>query len=410
METKKQKLMLTIWLVLVVVSRILFFLIAQDTAVDTYAYYENALVKGGAKAPVLTSGLAYAYTKCLADLLFFVGNNMTVVIGFQTILQIAWLVLFFFGVNLLWGSCASYVSGTVLLISPYLFNSIRVIEPVNYFMLHLAVLLFLYGVFCTQTAKKGWYRSNSGELYLMLIGFYMGVVCTWNYIGFLLIGVMIYVLIRNRKALGEKLWMQKNLELEEKEQIMPVKTQGLVLFAGMLVGMFATLMKYTGFSGWTVWEQLFWWQDQFAAWPGRCQDISAMMLIWLIIALSLGFACRFYADRHNLKTKEKEEYEEILQKEAEEKQKGESINHNVTKKSDLPLIDTGDDEMSDEFFIAKDGREIKYIENPLPGPKKHVKRDLDFDFDFDDIEEVAVEEQKDDFDYQIDDDTDFDIN
>lgn len=408
METKKQKLILAIWLVLVVVSRILFFLLAQDTAVDTYAYYENALVKGGANAPVLTSGLAYAYTECLSDLLLFTGNNMTVVIGFQAILQIAWLVLFFFGVKLLWGSLASYTAGCVLLISPFLFNSVHVIEPVNYFMFHLAVLLFLYGVFCTQTAQKGWYRSNSGELYLMLIGFYMGVLCTWNYIGFLLLGVMVYVLIRNRKALGEKLWMQKNLELEEKEQIMPVKTQGLVLLAGMLVGMFATLMKYTGFTGWTVWEQLFWWQDQFMALPGRCQDISTIMLIWLVTALGLAFACRFYANRHNQKTEEKKEYEEILHKEAEEKQKDESINHKKMAKSELPPVDTGVDEMPDEFFIAEDGREIKYIDNPLPGPKKHVKRD--FDFDFDDIEEVVVEEQKDDFDYQIADDADFDIN
>ena len=32
-----------------------------------------------------------------------------------------------------------------------------------------------------------------------------------------------------------------------------------------------------------------------------------------------------------------------------------------------------------DFFTAPDGRKVKYLENPLPGPKKHVSRQLDFD-------------------------------
>ena len=34
---------------------------------------------------------------------------------------------------------------------------------------------------------------------------------------------------------------------------------------------------------------------------------------------------------------------------------------------------------STDFFTAPDGRKVKYLENPLPGPKKHVSRQLDFD-------------------------------
>lgn len=406
MESKKQKLMPAIWLALVAVSRVLYFFLVQNRAVDTYAYYENALIKRGADAPVLTSGLAYAYTESLSKLLQLFGDGMAIAVGFQTILQIAWLVLFFFGIRWLWGKLAAYVTGTVLMLSPFVFKSVQVIEPVNYFMLHFAVLLFLYGVFCNQTAQRGWYRSNVGELYLMLIGFYMGVICTWNYIGFLLVGVMVYVLVQNRTVLREKLWMQRNLELEENEQIMPVTTQGLILLAGMLVGMFATLMKYTGLTGWTVWEQLFWWQDQFAALPGRCQDISTAMLIWLLSAFGLGIGCQFFVDRLKQKAEEQREYDAILHKEAEEKQKKESIGHEEIPVMDLPPADTGDDGMSDEFFIAEDGRQIKYIDNPLPGPKKHIKREMDFEID--DIEEV-IEEKKDDFDYRIDDDADFDF-
>ncbi len=36
-----------------------------------------------------------------------------------------------------------------------------------------------------------------------------------------------------------------------------------------------------------------------------------------------------------------------------------------------------------DSFITADGREVKYLKNPLPGPKKHVARYMDFDHDID---------------------------
>ena len=69
-------------------------------------------------------------------------------------------------------------------------QSIKIIEPMQFMMLHFSVLLFLLSVFRNITAKKGWYRNNAGELFLIVIGFYTGVVCIWNYIGFLLLPVM----------------------------------------------------------------------------------------------------------------------------------------------------------------------------------------------------------------------------
>lgn len=411
MEKKKQRLLPAIWLAVAAVSRILYFLIMQGKALDTYAYVENALGKTGGDEAVFSSGLAYAYGEKISQVLSLFGNNTAYLVGFQTILQIAWLVLLFFAVRILWGETASCVTGTVLLISPYIFRTISVIEPGNYLMLHLAVLLFLFSVFRSQTLKTGWYRSNSGELFLILIGFYLGVVCTWNYMGFGLLAVMAYVLIQNRNDLSEKIWMQRNLELEEKEQVMPVFSQALIMISGMLVGMFSTLMKYTGLTGWDVWEQLFWWQDQFLAFPGRCQDVSIALAVWLIVAIALGLGSQYVLDYVIKKKEEKKEYEDILKKEeeksetkiTEKKLTEEKISEEKPKKQDS---DGGEEEMQDEFFTAKDGRVIKYIENPLPGPKKHVKKEMDFEIH--DVEEV--ESKADDFDYKIDAQSDFDFH
>lgn len=44
-------------------------------------------------------------------------------------------------------------------------------------------------------------------------------------------------------------------------------------------------------------------------------------------------------------------------------------------------------------------KEIKYLDNPLPLPKKHVKRKMDFEH----------ENRKDDFDFHVKENDDFDV-
>lgn len=53
--------------------------------------------------------------------------------------------------------------------------------------------------------------------------------------------------------------------------------------------------------------------------------------------------------------------------------------------------------------MEKEEKKIKYIENPLPLPKKHVKRTMEFKFN------DGQGKKADDFDVEIRDDDDFDI-
>ncbi|MCI9335379.1 MAG: hypothetical protein HFI98_11690, partial [Lachnospiraceae bacterium] len=55
-----------------------------------------------------------------------------------------------------------------------------------------------------------------------------------------------------------------------------------------------------------------------------------------------------------------------------------------------------------KYIITEDGRRIKLLDNPLPGPKEHVRKEMDFDLDFE-------MEAADDFDIKITDGDDFDI-
>lgn len=61
------------------------------------------------------------------------------------------------------------------------------------------------------------------------------------------------------------------------------------------------------------------------------------------------------------------------------------------------------EEKQDGYVVTEDGRKIKLFDNPLPVPKKHVKKEIKFDLDKIDANDVGK-----DFDFEIGDNDDFD--
>ncbi len=59
----------------------------------------------------------------------------------------------------------------------------------------------------------------------------------------------------------------------------------------------------------------------------------------------------------------------------------------------------------DDYVITEDGRKIKLLDNPLPVPKKHVKKEIEFDM----IDEIRPDSGIAEFDFQISEEDDFDL-
>ena len=57
------------------------------------------------------------------------------------------------------------------------------------------------------------------------------------------------------------------------------------------------------------------------------------------------------------------------------------------------------EEITENSIITEDGRRVQLLENPLPLPKKHVRKEIHFD----------IEDFADDFDFKISDGDDFDL-
>lgn len=361
---------------------------------DYYGYYERAMVRAEAGTPILSSGLAYAYTDLLSKLLSLCGNHLQAVLVFQGILQTAALYCFLRAVWCLCGRLAALLSATVLAAIPSVLIATTNVEPFNFYLFHFSVLFLMIGYFYTLSREEGLRRSRICELYLMLMGFYLGVVCIWNYAGFLLLILFAGVLVKTHLSTKELIWRQDQDLLQEKDQIMSTFSQVLIVILGILLGMFAILMKYTGISGEVISGQIRWWIGQFRDLPGTCQGLEFKYVIYIVVVILLGMLCNAgqtcYQKRREESTSEDVKIPKLPEHtEAVEKSTAalEEWRFDLYDDSEenwrFPDELTGEEKQQEnpDFFTAPDGRKVKYLENPLPGPKKHVSRHLDFDFE-----------------------------
>lgn len=401
MKKKTQILLICLWGLAVAGSRILFFFFNRRSAVDTYEYFTNAMIQAEKSSTPFSSGLAHAYTEFLSNLLRFTGNRIEAVSICQMVIQILWINFLFVGIGMIFGKITAAVSATILASLPVVINSMLDPSTENFYMLHMSLVLILLGIFCLQTKRKGWYERRLCEGYLLASGFYIGVICIWNYVGFCLIIVSAYILICNYFVLREKIRVQKEKKEEKfNNQIMGVFYQGFLLFIGIAVGMFATLMKYTGTTGQTLVSQFDWWVLQLRSFPGRCQDISTWLIVVFSGAVLAGILCK--AVLKAVKNGKSGRIEENNENSEQEKFETEETSKEEGRMG----------EGHEEYVTSVDGRVIKLLDNPLPVPKKHIKREMKFDFNFDDLKEEErkenIEKEKLDFDIEISENDDFD--
>ena len=429
MKRMKRRASIIIWTILVAGVRALYVFLNWNMATDYYGYYEHAMIRAEESTPLLSSGLVYAYTNVLSKLLSLCGNHLEAVLVFQGILQLAALYCFLRAMWYLCGRQAAFLSATILAAIPSVLIATTNAEPISFYLFHFSLVSLMIGYFYTLSREEGWRRSSICEFYLMLMGFYLGVVCIWNYAGFLLVILFAGVLVKTHLVTKELIRRQDHDLLEEKDQIMSTLSKAFIVFLGMFIGMFATLMKYTGISGEVISGQIRWWIGQFRDLPGTCQGLELKYVIDVVTVILAGILCnigRSYYEKHREEVSASgQEKQKLVQKEERQnkEQQRESVDHlaieteNPGERMNPEMIEREDeseekstaaledwrfdlddiqeedwrfqDELQEEekqpenpdFFVTEDGRKVKYLDNPLPGPKKHVSRQLDFDFE-----------------------------
>lgn len=427
------------WTIALTGSRIAYLFLKGGAVADTYGYFAHAMVRSQKGEPALDSGLAYAYTKNLSGLLRFTGNRIEAVGIYQMILQILWLILLLVGLILLAGWLCGVICGGILLVSPGILDTMLTVSAGNYYLLHVSIILVILGVICRRVQKKGWLTGDKSRLCLIATGFYVGVICIWNCLGLCLLPVMAYVLVRGHlsgrkvdragETEGAKEQGQSDSGKEEDGQgadrprraprSLRAGSQALVLCEGILFGIFVTLMRYTGVTGQAVLEQFLWWLSRLRDPLRQFQDIQLPMILWLLGGVGAGIVCQILL--RSLKKSHRQ------RRSASRTGAQGSVPEEVFCAADTPgtacpgtdcpgekAVPAGRESEEDSkkveqeqgnYVITQDGRRVRLLDNPLPGPRKHVRREMEFD-----ITDVADEESAtDDFDIQIKENDDFDI-
>ncbi len=377
-----------LWACLIGTGRTAYFFLSGQQIQDTYGYFAQALIRAGESERVFHSGLAYVYTGVLSGLLKFTGNRIGAVGIYQLVMQVLWLILFFAGITILFGRLAGFVASGIMFFSPWILKTMFIVSPENFCMLLFSFSLLVIGWFYLRTKAPGWYRSLWGRLYLEVTGFFLGVFCVLSYMGWALVVLLAYILTENHFDRKDAIHEQKAHwdELEEKEILMGSGTQACLLFGGLAVGIWAALMGYTGITGLFLWEQFGQWVSWLLDLPQEGCDIHVLWTVWLLCAVMGGVLCHLTI----MKAEGRRSIEKAAGGGSGEKGNG------STQEGDGAMGEIGEE---GEYIITEDGRRIKLLDNPLPVPPRHIKKEMRFDID----------DFKDDFDFEIKAEDDFDI-
>ena len=160
--------------------------IEVNSIVETQ-YYQQALVKTGESMEPMTHGASYLYTLCLSFVFSFLGNKVVAGVWLQIVLQMITLVLAFVVIRRMIGSVAACVTMIMLAVSSVYVNQILVLTPENLFFVIYLLGMLLVGSFVRDYTNNQFnvVTAISGAL---LAGFVIGCL---TYIDAIAVSLMI---------------------------------------------------------------------------------------------------------------------------------------------------------------------------------------------------------------------------
>ena len=354
---------------------------------DDASLYEASMIREEKNEPVMTSGVVFAYTEILTDVLKFTGNKLEAVAVMQLLLQCAAVVLLYFGCFALSGRTAALLEALFFSVFPFFWQLMFAARPENIYLAGFGFLLLLTGLCRQKIKKEGFFRRSRDEILILLTGFVSGVLLIWHLMTVLLIIVYLLVAAFNAEKIQERRKSFQNrknmgLLLKGEPEAMGLAAHLLIYLCGIVIGCFVTLLKYTGITGNTLTKQFFWWFHSFT--DVQSQGMQPFFVLILSGSVFGAIGIQLMADRVS------ERKESALSDEAEEEKR-----ILAEQPGNRGGIETVEGKKEEKTELKK----VNYIENPLPGPKKHVKRSFDF----------KIDKRKDDFDIDIDEGDDFDI-
>ena len=405
--------------------RVLLYATFDSATIEsvTSDYYGRALIRAGEQIEPMAHGLSQLYVSCLSIVFSFLGNGITSAMLFQIVLQIVAMVLAFRIAKMTSRRLPACVVLLSLAFSDAFAGKIAVIDPeCLYLVLYLLGLLIILGYIKNYLAGKPVLGGLPGAVFA---GIFIGVLTyleLWS-VTLLLFLVGLFTGKRERKdSIAERIL----------HTFMTILSCGGSFLA--MIGADAafshvsfersvrvwvypySLIRWNGFLLDAVKGDLFFWAllilpAAFLVFEflrgGREQNYTLWLYVCVLLtpALMMDFdrigygsiLLFFWSMMAGLGLKNC-----ILAGQAEVmRAKIQEINASVGEEAIQEIKATA--EMAEKSVGAEQPKEKpRYIENPLPVPKKHIKREMDYDRE---VPESAMH-----FDIEIEEGDDFELH
>lgn len=379
------------------------------------AYYEMAMIKSSGGVPQIAHGASYFYTVILSFVLSLSGNYMTAGVYLQLLLQVLSLLLLYLGTRLLAGRTEAICAMAIMAFLPEYAHRVCELTPEVFYFFLFSAGLCITGL-CT-TGLRGKKKGGGSDAIFAITGLYIGMMGYLDAFGFTL---LLFI-----GGLYVKEWMDGKDGLERRSRKNRRKP-AIFPFLLCLSGMALMLLFLTGWdavlsgSSWkSIWET---WGNvssagggfRFPAGPDRNMAAGAILCfggllggigfffhrqqkqdVWILFLMAAAIWDMLPAGKagYHIFTAFAWAVLAGLGIASMGIDKGE-----VAVKISVPELVLEDmDKMAEE----EEKPSVKLIENPLPLPKKHVRREMDYD--------RIVEWEKMKFDVPVEETDDFDF-
>lgn len=375
-------------------------------------YYDMAFIKNAEGVPSLAHGASYCYAAFLSAVFSFSGNKAAAGLALQVAFQVLSLLLIYLGIRQLAGRAEAFWTVAILAFLPSYTGKIYELEPETFYFFLWVLGVFLIGKCGIAKGKK------ISCIVFFLTGIYIGIIGFLDISGWLLFLFVGGLCIK--KAMEED-----GGEIARKEKYKNNCMAFILCLSGAVGGMLCCLLldavlSYSSLESiWSTWLGLFSWRgDAWILFGPESDPMIGAALCFGNMLLAVGFW--FYEERKqevwilfllaamafNIGLLGPFDYR-ILFSFAWAVLAGFGIASmgvcrevKKTVKAKIPDLVLEDMDQADEEEVEVTSK-IKLIENPLPLPKKHVRREMDFD--------RLVEWEKMKFDIPVDESDDFDI-
>lgn len=378
-------------------------------------FYELCRIQIGTQMPQLEYGVGDLYAKLLYLLFWLFGNHMLYAAYLQMALQMAALVFFYFALRSLWGFIPALAAEAALLVFPEFLKSLTILNQENLLLFLLCVNLCLAAAVLSRTLRK---QSTAGRYALVILvsGICAGLSAYLEKLYLAVPAALLLALLLMKRPKEAQGMQKRRLQL-------PVYLIGMGIGFGvcLLVKRRITGQQYA--AVWAEYDRVQLSGEVFLS--GSVMNYaSALLLFFVFVAAAAAIVIYSYCEKAQILPEIKEEIqiqdiESFEKSETEEEIKKAEIEKAEIKKSEIKKSEIEKMEKKESEIKAVTGQEnsrnvqeqspqetaeekktVKYIENPLPLPKRHVKKEMDYGFepDCDLMKYDVMVEENDDFD------------